>query len=116
MIYYFAWAKYVNGIQKQYYAVRPDLSIYTSDNWDEFYKETHTYCDKNLSYFIDGYLTSDEDEQIYTHPYYIHPFIIVDGSIRPLWESEITYYDQKDTQDSEAKYFRNNTFNGANLD
>lgn len=106
----FAWSQYVSdnsklGFKFVYYAVRADHSIFTSENWEEFYSITKLYCDKPKQLFCNGYLSKNKDIELFEHASFLTPFYTSDNKIVPVSESEITYYDYE--ADNEAPYFRN---------
>ena len=106
----FAWMQYINdnsklGFKPVYFAVRTDLTIFSCENWDEFYSVTHCYCSSAKHIFCNGFLTANEETQLFEHKQFSKSFYISGNKIVPVSESEITFYPYE--ADNEAAYFRN---------
>lgn len=106
--YLFAWSEYVGAsITPTYYAVDAGGNIFTSVDWNYFFSITGQYCDKKKHLFIDGYLTSNEEVDIYTHSYAKAPFVIENNKVRYLRGNKITRYPYE--YDAEAVHWNSVT-------
>lgn len=104
MKYLFAFSQYHTHATPTYYAVRADFSLFISNDWDVFYKETGLYCAHRIKLFCEGEHKEDGKE-VYTHANY-SPMFIVDwerGAITPISDNDIEFYERE--SDPEKTYF-----------
>lgn len=103
-LYLFAWSSYLGTDHKAtYFAVKSDYTIYISTNWEQFYKETNCYCEHSKTIFCDGFLTKNEDIELFVHKSFSKVFYTENNKLHIVSENEITYYEKE--RDTEAEYF-----------
>ncbi len=105
MKYLFAFSQYHTHAVPTYYAVCSDFSLFISNDWDAFYKETGLYCAHSIKHALIGEYKPDEKFSIYTHASYTHLFVVdfEGGKIKLVSENEIEYYERE--SDPEAQYY-----------